>query len=310
MSEFHLGLRLELEAAAKSAWGEGREAVLRSSRVFQADDRPLPDSFTLAQWVLWWFNQGPIGTCATNSGDGAMQVANTAAYMDGQEIEVVQLSRAFPYYNGRKRDGLIGRGDGASCTNIFRGLVEDGNCREKTLPYKVNARYLDTKPPQAAYEEAKQCRLEGMIELDAADIELRKRSIFNGHPVFRGIDWPSGWDRGLIDQYGRTTGTGRAVGGHALYDIGWCEWGGKLYWHRVNSHGPIYPIPPKEIRDSIFGYACSGHAKATPKDECYSFWPRHDHDLAQQGRYAETLSMTGVVGFSLKNPLSWSRSMS
>ncbi len=310
MSEFALGLRLDLEESAKAAWGDNRP--LFSTSVFDADDKPLPESFTLAQWCLWWFNQGNVGSCATNALTGSVQVANTAAYMDGEDFEVVQLSRHFVYYNGRVKDGLIGRGDGASCTNQMRAAVETGMCRETSAPYKPDARWLDRKPSAAAYEEAKGCKLTGMIEIPPDDIERRKRSIFNGHPVYRGMAWPSGWsDQGLIDKFGRTRGTGREVGGHALYDIGWCMWDGKLHWHRVNSHGLIYPIPPKEIRDSIIGYKCAGlDARTNPVERCYSFWVRHDHDLAQQGRWQETLSMTGMTGFRLKNPLTWARSMS
>lgn len=307
MSEYHLGLRLDLEPEAKAAWGSGRDSVLKSSRVFTADNRPLPDpGFSLAQWVLWWFNQGQIGTCAGNAGTGATQTANIAAFNEGELFDPVQLSRAFVYYNARKFDGLIGRGDGATCSGIFRAASEIGMCRENSLPYRVNARYLDTNPPQAAFDEAKDCKLLGIIDVDPSNIELRKRSIFNGHPVFVGIDWPAGWDEGLIDKYGRTTGTGRPVGGHALYDIGWVIWDGKLYWHRVNSHGPIYPCPPAEIQKSIVGYAC-----ARPKDNrCYSFWVRHDLDMAQKGRNCEYLSMTGMSGFTLKNPLAWKGVMS
>lgn len=304
MSEFALGLRLDLEPEAKRAWGDARP--LFSSALFGADDKPLPESFTLAQWVLTWFNQGQVGSCAANSVTGAIETANIAAYAAGELFEPAKLSRHYVYYNGRKRDGLIGRGDGASCTNQMRAAVEDGMCREATQPYKPNTAWLDRKPSAAAYEEAKGCKLSGMIEVDPKDAELRKRSIFNGHPVYVGIDWPVGWDTGLIDQYGRTKGTARAADGHALYDIGWCMWDGKLYWHRVNSHGPIYPCPPPEIQKSIIGYAA-----ARPKDNrCYSFWVRADHDLAQMGRMAEFLSMTGMTGFTLKNPLTWQRSMS
>lgn len=303
MSEFHLGLRLDLEEGAKAAWGD--ERPLFSSSVFNADDRPLPASFTLAQWVLWWYNQGQVGSCAGNSVTGCINAANTTAYMAGEPFKVVELSRHFVYYNGRVKDGLVGRGDGASCTNQMRAAVETGMCEESLQPYKPDARWLDRRPSAAAYEQAQGCKLKGMIVVDPSDSDARKRSIYNGHPIYRGMDWPSGWDVGLIDQYGRTRGTGRSVGGHALYDIGWCEWDGKLYWHRVNSHGPIYPLPPAEIRRSIPGYA----AARPGENRCYSFWVREDHDLQQQGRWQETLAMTGMTGFTIKDHLTWSRTM-
>ena len=89
MSEFHLGLRLDLEEGAKAAWGD--ERPLFSSSVFNADDRPLPASFTLAQWVLWWYNQGQVGSCAGNSVTGCINAANTTAYMAGEPFKVVEF---------------------------------------------------------------------------------------------------------------------------------------------------------------------------------------------------------------------------
>lgn len=294
------GWRPDLEQEAKARWAAEATVPLYGVRVFAGDDRPLPAAFSLARCVLWWHNQGPVGSCFANAAVGAVQTAEAAALLSGQDVPLANLSRWFAWYESRKLDGLLGNGDGGTISSTMRVLHQLGVCREFLAPYKAQRQYLDRKPSAEAYDDATTYQLAGLIELDPQDAEARKRAIYNGFPVVLGIWWPEGWDRGKIDQQGRTTGVGPGGFGHALYDVGWTEWDGRLYWHRVNSHGPIYPLPPEEIRVGISGYASSRN------DRCHAFWVREDHDLAVIAKgYAEYVAPGGFGGFQSQRVYSW-----
>lgn len=299
-TEFALGWAHEHEAAAKEAWQAAGTRPLYTSAVFADDVRPLPPSFTLASLVLWWHNQGGVGSCFCNASVGAIQTGTAAAVVAGASFEAAALSRWFQWFEGRRRDG-ISFFDGGTISGVMRAAAESGIPRESAAPYRASSSYLNRRPPEAAYAEAPQNRITGLLEFRAADIEGRKRAIFNGHPVVGGMWWPRGWDRGQVDKFGRTVGIGGGSFGHALYDVGWyTDADGHLYWHRVNSHGPIYGVLPKDLAATIPGYAT-----ARPRT-CYSFWVRDDHDQEVFGYGgAELIAPAGIDGFKVREITPW-----
>ena len=301
-----LGWLPQLEAPARDQWFA---SGMPPRFVASAPSTPLPEAFTLAQHVLWWFNQGQVGSCAGNSTTGAVATSISFASANGPNaLTEVQLSRAYIYRNGRKLDGLIGRGDGASITNCLRAVHQFGVCPEDLFPYKPDSRYLDQAPSAQAVAGAKPFGLTGLADLKFSDAEGIKASIHAGCPPVIGIWWPYGWDQGQIDQWGRTKGIGSGVFGHALYRIGWVNpgvWDNHLWWHIVNSHGPIYPLPSEEMRAKVQGYA-----SARP-DRCYSFWCRDDllQTVAGYG-YAEQVAPVGPFSPQVGGPSSWSGGLS
>lgn len=301
-ASFALGWLADREDVAKAAWSQTGGRPVFQADVFR-DSRPLPPAFSISKCIINWYNQGQIGSCFAVAAAGAMETATACAVLAGEPFEAMQLSRRFAWYEGRKRDGLIGsRGDGGTISGVMRALHEAGLPRESLAPYVVSRPQMDSKPSPEAYEDAKNNRLVGVMPFRFEDADAIKRTIFNGHPIVIGIWWPSGWDIGAIDQHGRTTGVTHGGFGHALYVVGWADadvFDDKYtYWHIVNSHGPIYPPLPKHWAARVPGYAS---ARAT---KCYAFWARSDH-LARVVGYghAEFIAPAGVQGFKARNLL-------
>lgn len=300
--EFHLGYRPELEGPAKAAWQREGAPPIFSASYF--GDAPLPQAFTLADLILWWFDQGNVGSCACNGGISIIALAIAHAAKMGSPLKEAQLSRAWLWYHARRLDGLLGRGtDGASITNTLRAANLVGVATEEAWPYRPEHNWLERAPSSAAVASAKAFGLKGLVDLRFGDPEGIRRSIVNGCPPEIGIWWPYGWDRGQIDRYGRTVGIGNGTFGHALGVIGYVEpgvWDQHRWYHILNSHGAIYPLPTPEMRAVVRGYA-----SARP-DRCYAFWCREDllRTVAGYGN-AEIVAPVGPYAPDDRRPASW-----
>ncbi len=304
MSGYALGWRADIEPAAKAAW---QETGLRPVFLLPGLAAPLPKAFTLADCVLWWYDQGPVGSCFANAVVQAMQISTAAAIRAGAAFKAVQLSRHWAWWQGRELDGGNGFGDGGSVTNALRALHELGCPTEAVCPYQPSHSYLNQKPGQTAYTEAPADTLTGCIDLRIDQSDAIKQSIAAGNPVVIGIWWPYGWDGGSIDQYGRTNGISMGEFGHAIVIQGWADPGtfddNYLWWHVNNSHGPIYPVLPPQWASRVVGY------KTARPDRCYSWWVRDDLMRRVMTGFYEMVAPVGVAGFQERRAVSWHDAM-
>ena len=264
-----------------------------------ADDRPLPAGFSLSQFRLWPFNQGPVGTCWENCTTQLFQIHTEA---DGT-YESVPLSRCMVGYQGKKLDGGGNPADGGSVLNGMLAMSDPpkgvGVCHESLWPYKPDRRYFAAGPPEGAIADANLNRVHNVARVEPMP-EAIKRPIFNGHPVAIGISWPGNWDS--CDTAGRVPSPGWPVGGHAITIIGWLDgWDGHNYYQVENSHGAIYhPLPP-EIAARVTGY------KPAFPDKTHDAWYREDW-LMRKLQDAEVLTAAGLTGFK-KRLLNWTEVM-
>jgi len=299
--DFHLGWAGEIEAEARQALLEsGLPKIFNAP--FAADDRPLPEAFTLASNIFWYTDQGPVGSCFADAGAQAGQISMSSAISAGAPFTDEQFSRAFAWHEGRKNDGTLGyRADGGSISGVMKAGFEKGYCPESLLPYKPSRSWLEQTPTQAAYDAAALRKLIGIVYPQS--VEEEQRSIYNGLPPEIGIWWPYGWDQGQIDQHGRTTGVGRGVYGHALVKIGWANagvWDNYRWWHIKNSHGPIYPVLSPEMAAKVEGYA------TIRPDRDYCFWVREDHMQAVIAKgNSELVAAAGIEGIEVRHVYSW-----
>lgn len=267
------------------------------------DTSALPEAMSLSAYLHWSYDQGPVGSCFAVAAAQAFQVLTSADNSDGYaKWDLFPLSRAFVWYEGRRRDGLLGsRMDGGSVTNAMLAMKEPGVPRESTWPYKPNHSFLERKPAEDAYTEAKENRVTAVASVP---IDQWKRSIKNLNPITIGIWWPYGWDN-QINTSGQAVTIGQGTFGHALVVIGYIEdWNGKLWWQIENSHGAIYhPIPP-DIQKRVPGYI--GYSANDPS-RVFSFWVRDDmlREVLGYGNQ-ETIVAAGLSGFRAK-PLPWSK---
>ena len=278
----------------------GREAFLASGRefyqgpLFADDERPLPRGYSLSGKLKWIYNQGQVGSCFANMAAHVLQIMMVCLVAAGRAGKVFNPSRRLVWHQCRVLDGSIGaRYDGGSIVNSFAALGEAphgvGDCTEEEWPYKPDHNWLEATPPAGVIKDADATRIKTIAAIDFGDGTSTKRAIYNGKPVGIGIDWCSGWDEGLIDAYGRTTGIGWNVGGHAIVIVGWLDdWDGYTYFEILNSHGLIYPTLPAAISADVDGY--------TPTKS--TFWIREDMLAEVLGRaYAEAYVGSEVTGF-------------
>lgn len=280
----------------------GRDAFLASGRkffqgpLFAGDDRPLPAGFSLSGKLKWIYDQGPVGSCFANMMAHILQLMMLFLVATGFTGKVFNPSRRLIWYRTRQLDGSLGSGyDGGSIVNSFAAVGPAphglGDCTEEEWPYKPDHDWLEATPTSAVVKAADPYRIKTIAEIELDDkAQAIKRAIFNGRPVGFGFDWYTGWDRGLIDAYGRTTGLGwKVAGGHAITGIGWLDdWDGYTWIEILNTHGKIYPNLPADVAARVQGYSPTSS----------TFWMRIDH-LAEvlRRQYAEAYIGSEVTTF-------------
>lgn len=281
---------------------QGLDRFAESGRTFASadpidtDTRPLPDGgFSLSSFVRWAYQQGQCGSCFANMGAAVEQVMMVSAEINGATRKAFNPSRRLIWHQCRKLDGSLGwPQDGGSIVNTFVALGDPphgiGDCPEELWPYRADHRWLEQSPPEQVLQVASETRVEQIARLDY-DRQRWQRLIFNTRPIGIGIWWPFGWDS-ECDSYGRTTGVGSGTFGHALAVIGWAQdWDGYFWWEILNSHGPIYGIPPADVQRRLLGY------RPTAGERSHSFWCREDHFRRVIDANAEFYCAADVRGF-------------
>lgn len=281
---------------------EARGRVFAAAPHSFGDDRMLPRGFSLSGWLRWAYNQGQVGSCFANMMAHILQLMTVGAVANGAKGKVFNPSRHMVWWQTRKLDGSLGsRADGGSIVNSFASCGDPpdgiGDCSEELCPYQPDHAFLEQAPSAEAIKSAGETRIEQINSIDF-DPAQWKRHIFNLRPIGIGIWWPGanggpGWDQGLIDEHGRTTGIQGGAYGHALAVIGWLDgWDGHDYLEILNSHGPIYGIPPADVQKDITGY------KPTSGEKSFSFWARTDL-LSQlcKGNSSERVVAADVRGY-------------
>jgi hypothetical protein len=294
---YSLGWNYEQEAPAKKAWTNSPPrfdaGVLAGIDISDA-------AFTLADIILWWYNQGSVGSCFANAVCSSIETSISFAVRQGAPFDEIQLSRRAVWYFGRTLDGSIGtRGDGGSITNAMRSIHEYGIPHEADWPYKPDHDWLEQTPPQSVMKSSKDTTIKAILTLNFSDTDGIKRSIKAGYPPVCGIYWTYSWDT-TFSQDGIVSNVGGGTYGHALKIIGWAIWNGILYWNIQNSHGPIYPPLTPNVAAKVPGWA------AAPCGKSYCFWVS-DRDLQTVVSYgnAELVAPVAVITPGSAAQLSW-----
>jgi len=163
------------------------------------------------------YDQGDLGSCTANAIGAAVEFAEKREQLPGTATP----SRLFIYYNERVIEHTVLIDSGAMLRDGIKSVAKQGACRETTWPYVISR--FEQKPPDAAYEEARQCRVTGYQRVPR-ELAQMKGCLCSGFPFVFGFTVYSSFMSDAV----RTTGKvpmpqpGEDVeGGHAVLAVGY-----------------------------------------------------------------------------------------
>lgn len=191
--------------------------------------RALPPLVDLRSQLAPPYNQGSIGSCGPNA------AAQMFRFVDAKQGAAnVDPSRLALYYDARAVRGWQNQDIGTYLRDNLKVLADVGAAPERLWPYDTSK--WAQKPPQSAYEAARDYQAVGYFRLDQ-DLESFKSCLADGYPFIIGST--------LYSNFGEAERTGMVPmpagaksGGHA-YVVGgyrdsdrrficrgsWGEWG-------------------------------------------------------------------------------------
>ena len=253
-----------------------------------------PSAHSLAQYVIREMEQGQAGTCWVHSG---VCLAETLASAQG--YDAFPICRRLVGYVGKQLDGGGNPSSGGTCTDAILSMTTEkgaGIAHESLCPYSDNFQTLGTKPPQAAYDDAKKSHI--VMPVDITSDDQARKMIASGYPVSIGMWWPYGF----ANEQTFMTSIGRGTYGHALTIIGYVQPGvwpgdyGKYGWWQIrNWYGMLYPPLAPELAVLLPGYKSDTATKTS------DFWCRYDLLTTLQGYNGfEYVSATDLTGLTKK----------
>ena len=176
---------------------------------------PTPDVMDMKAYIKWWYDQGQIGSCCTNSGIGAERLFRAT-----HGLPDFLGARMFLYAAVRIREGTLGSDAGATIADTVATEQEVGVCLENLWPY---SRPFNVKPSQAAYQNAATHKIlvKQPVQQSQAAIEA---CLASKQPVHYGMTVYSSFESATTAKTGKVPMPKRgdqALGGHALYLYGY-----------------------------------------------------------------------------------------
>ncbi len=161
-------------------------------------------------------DQGKLGSCTANAIVGALEYIK----LKQGEIEDVNLSRLFIYFNERVLENSVEEDSGAYIRDGIKTVNKKGVCSETSWPY-ITSKFTD-EPPASCYTEAKKNKSVSYQRLYTLD--QMKACLVSGYPFVFGF---SAYESFMSDKV-KTTGTvplplqsESLLGGHAVLCIGY-----------------------------------------------------------------------------------------
>jgi C1A family cysteine protease len=188
------------------------------------------------------YDQDELGSCTANS------IARALQFDEIKQGEVAAItavpSRLFIYYNERVIEGSPNDDSGAELRDGAKTVATDGWCAETTWPYNITA--FATKPPQVAYDEAKNHKALVYYSINQ-NINLMKQCLSEGYPFVFGFTVYDSFENDQVAQSGILPMPGtleNVLGGHAVCAVGYDDSMSALgqvgYFIIANSWGPLW----------------------------------------------------------------------
>ncbi len=167
------------------------------------------------------FDQGQLGSCTANATSGAFQYDGM---LDGQNPGL--LARLWVYYQERKLEGSLGRGDtGAMGSDAFKVATALGIPPETAWPYDITT-FDPAQPPQAAtadeghYKLVKPYATPPQTQLAFKQVLSNKQTISFGFSVYQSFESPDVARTGIVPMPGQGESQ---LGGHETLVVGYLK---------------------------------------------------------------------------------------
>lgn len=187
------------------------------------------------------YDQGQLGSCTGNAISGAIRFD-----LKKQGKPDIIPSRLFIYYNERVIENSVDSDAGAQIKDGIKAVNTYGVCSEIDWPYDISQ--FTVKPPDLAYNDAKQDLIERYEKLDDSAIQLWKQCLAQGFPFVFGFTVYSGFESTDVATTGilkMPTSDEDMMGGHAVMCLGYddsiqsfiirnswgASWGDKGYFY-------------------------------------------------------------------------------
>jgi C1A family cysteine protease len=164
-------------------------------------------------------DQGSLGSCTANALVGALEFLENK-----EQVQFVDLSRLFVYYNERVIEGTVDQDSGAFLRDGIKSLAKQGVCPEPQWPYIVNGTAFRKKPGAACYKAAKKRRILSYHRINSLD-EMRT-CLAEGFPFVFGFTVYESFESQKVARSGVVdlpTARERVVGGHAVMAAGYTD---------------------------------------------------------------------------------------
>jgi len=157
-------------------------------------------------------DQSSLNSCTANAAVGAMEILERK-----QQIEQLDLSRLFVYWNTRVLDGTTNQDPGAYLRSSLKAVETKGACLESIWPYNNNM--VLARPSDAAYVEEKRQAVEYLRATQGVGV---RQAMADGFPVIFGMLLSESF---MSARFGGNVPMPRAgeqiIGGHAMLIVGY-----------------------------------------------------------------------------------------
>jgi C1A family cysteine protease len=187
---------------------------IRYSVVYRVPKK-LPPKIDLRLLCPLVEDQGKLGSCTAHALTGALEVLEKK-----DELQVVQFSRLFVYYNERVIEHTIAQDSGAMLRDGIKSLVKKGACTEKRWPYIITK--FKTKPGIVCFKEGLNHQVTSYQRIDT--IDQMRACLAEGFPFVFGFTVYESFESQAVATTGKVTmpkREERVLGGHAVLAIGY-----------------------------------------------------------------------------------------
>lgn len=175
---------------------------------------PLPASVDLSSHLPACFDQGDLGSCGPNAGDGLMCFLFP-------EIAATGFSRLQIYYDVRRMEGDVGEDGGVQTRDVLKTLQQTGAAPESDWPYDI-AQFTE-KPSEQSYIDAAKYKIRRFARLVGAQEYMA--CLAQGHPFLLGIECFESIDSDQLAKFGvmpnPDLAKDQSVGGHDVLCVGY-----------------------------------------------------------------------------------------
>jgi C1A family cysteine protease len=160
-------------------------------------------------------NQGNLGSCTGNALAGAIEFLERK-----DNIQFMDASRLFIYYNERAMERTVKSDAGAMIRDGIKTLKNQGVCSEKSWPYIISK--FAVKPSAGCYKEALNRQITSYRRILSLD-EMRA-CLAEGFPFVFGFTVYEGFESQEVTRTGvlqMPQPNERSLGGHAVLAVGY-----------------------------------------------------------------------------------------